>query len=435
MSQTLDELSGKLKQYLAFYGIKPNKSGMAMCPIHSDSNASFHIHNNTWYCFGCGFGGNIFKLAATLEGLPDVGEEGFSSISVPTLAERFGVPYTKTAKGSQTPEQKMRELSRYIFQNLTLTDGYDKFAAERGYTQKIAKKYGIGGLKDYKKMLQHAYKTWGKDIVKAVGFHIGYLFNSRRLLFTVFDHNGQPVAFSGRRTDETPEQKQEDGSTAEAPKYINTPNNPIFKKSQTFYNLNRVKRFDTIYLMEGATDVVTASEAGLPNSLGILSNNLSDQQIGVLRSFKKIIVLLDGDDGGVTKTTELLKKLSNTTAIYLPSRQDPDDFIKEKGLDAILSLEELDDFGWYLATSGFKNKQQVSEAIKLIIQKPPIFHEIYLDLLEANSRVQRKTMDTELQHQLQLRERQRLANILKAVDSQSRVDVSITIKVKDDNIH
>jgi DNA primase len=417
-------LGEKLPDYLREMGITLNSSSLGRCPIHDDTGPSFHVSGSMWHCFGCGMGGNIYHLVAFLEGLPEPGGPGFMETTVQTLADRYGIPYSAPKGRRLSLSQQIKGVYRLIAQNLTV-EGYEDLLAKRGYTPKIAKRYGMGWVFEYEKLLTSAEAQYGKQAVWKAGLRNAELYNNERLMFTLRDYNGVPIAFSGRTTEKS---KGEDLS-----KYINSPNNEVFNKGRTFYNLSRAKHYDVLYMMEGQTDTVTSCISGLPNTIGVLSNNVTDGQIEVLKAFDKVVIAFDGDKGGVSKATKLLALLPNATAILIPKESDPDEYIREKGIEAFLNLEEWDLFGWELINGKYRNRQQMVEACRLIAKANPLLKPRYIAALAYMTEISKEEIVMSVHKEEQLYQRQRLQVLLQTIGEAdaSAISLGITVNVNE----
>jgi len=416
-------LGEKLPDYLREMGIALNSSSLGRCPIHDDTGPSFHVSGPIWHCFGCGMGGNIFHLAAFLEGLPEPGGPGFMETTVQTLADRYGIPYSPPKGRQLSVSQQIKGVYRLISQNLS-SEGYEDLLAKRGYTPKVAKRYGIGWIIGYEALLKAAETQYGKQAVWKAGLRNKELYGNERMMFTLRDYNGVPIAFSGRVSEKS---KGEDLS-----KYINSPNNEVFNKGRTFYNMSRAKHYEVLYMMEGQTDVITACTNKLPNTIGVLSNNVTDGQVEVLKAFPKVVIAFDGDKGGVTKATKLLALLPNATAILIPKESDPDDYIKKKGMEAFLNLEEWDLFGWELINGAYRNRQQMVEACRLIAKASPLLRPRYIAALSYMTEISIEEVEAAVEKEEQLYQRWRLQVLLQTISEADPNTLKLGITV---NVH
>jgi DNA primase len=422
VSEVISQIHEKLPVYLESLGVEINGNNMAKCPVHDDTNASMHVNGNLWHCFGCGAGGNIFTLASLMEGLPGSKDPGFFQTTVQTLADRYNIEYEYKPKHNKGPSlaTQIKGVYRMVFNALTL-EGYEKQLAERGIDPRTARMQGIGWVDGYEFLLKAALKEYGKYAVGKAGLFNKELYNNHRMLFTLTDIYGTPIGFSGRVTNLS--------QGEDLAKYINSPNNEAYNKGKSFYNLCRAKHYDTLYLMEGQMDVVTAVVAGIPNSIGALSNNLAETQLKMLMEFDKIVIAFDSDKGGITKARNLLSHLPNATAILMPEGADPDSFILEFGKDAFLQLEEYDAFGFGLATGQFSNTQHVIDVVKKIAQANPMWRSRYIELLAQSIGDSVSSVRASVHYEDQLYQRQRLAAMLQKVSEVDTDRIHLTINV------
>ena len=423
----LDQISQRLPEYLIMQGVHVSKAGFAKCPLHGETDGSFHVTGTVYHCFGCGAGGNIFNLASLLEGLPDIGEPHFGSTTVPTLAERFKIPVDQdNRRASGGNDAKIRGVNRMIYQALA-QEGYEEELKSRGYDVVFARRSGIGFLPNYKELRQQAINRYGSKPVKDSGLdYFTALFDDSRMLFTIHDHYGRPVGFSGRRTDKTKMKKE---NQEEPAKYINSPNSGVFDKSKLLYNMHRAKRYDVVYVMEGQTDVQTSLAKGLPNVVGILSNNVTVEEIEVLKEFDKVILVLDGDKGGTSKTTNLMKLLPNATAVFLPNEMDPDDYIGKFGMGVFLKLEELNHIGWMLIVADYNNRENTINAVRQAAAANPLHTDLYARIIAKRSGMELERIMDGIEHARQDINRRRLNQVLKSIEGADSKCLNLTISM------
>jgi len=172
-----------------------------------------------------------------------------------------------------------------------------------------------------------------------------------------------------------------------------------------------------VYLMEGTTDVLTAVKLGLPNSVAVLSNNITVEQVNVLRSFTKVVIALDGDEGGTGKIINLLKALPNAVALHIPAAKDPDAYLNEHGLDAFFKLDELEARGWHLTNKKYNNVGDVKEAARVAANSNPLYRALFAEIIATRSKTKLQTVIDAVKHEDQLIQRYRLSKIAKAIET------------------
>lgn len=326
------------------------------CPIHDEKTPSCKIdpHSQLWHCFGCGAGGDVFSFIMQVDNLdfPD---------AVRKLAERVNIQLTETsmspvAKGHKARLQEVcKETAQ--FYHMQLMRGKDKgsetaraYLSNRGFGGTTPKKWTLGYAPGNGSLTKH---------LRAKGFIQKELIDANvalggrgpikdrfygRIMFPIFDVQGQCIAFGGRIIG--------DGQ----PKYLNSQETPIFHKSEVLYGLDKAKAAMAIsgiaIVVEGYTDVISLHEAGMENAVATLGTALTGQHIRVLSRHAKnrIIYLFDGDEAGQraadralgfideNMTPEAGRSKVELAAVTLPEGLDPADFVKEKGIDALKLL-------------------------------------------------------------------------------------------------
>ena len=335
--------------------IKLEKAGgnlKAKCPFHNEKTPSFFISpaRGSFYCFGCGMKGDIFSFVEEFEGLDFRG-------SLKLLADRAGVSLGGYSKEKEDEKDKlyrmMEEASVFFTENL---DGrVMDYLKGRGLEEKTIASFRIGFAKDEWRSLYDHLKTRFSDrelelagLIKKVEGKSGYYDRFRnRIMFPIADSSGRIIAFSGRIFGDP-----SNSSGQEAPKYLNSPETPIFNKSSVLYGMDRAK--DSIrknnfsILVEGQMDLVMSHQAGFRNTVATSGTALSDSTIskdsgvsnlGLVRRLSQNIVLaFDADKAGISATIRA-GKIALTLGMdvkvaSIPGGSDPADLISKKGSEA-----------------------------------------------------------------------------------------------------
>lgn len=369
----LDDFRIKLHEYLALHNVHPNKSGMALCPLRqhtNDTKPSFSVSGKygdiLWHCFGCNSGGNIFDFASEYHGLAAEGEPGFYEVTLVQIAEQLGMDYipSKEKIGAHRPLFNYYAAMRHIVGQLSLKPA-EKFIKERGWTIDTARKFEIGVPQFPGRLINELISSFGEKFCKDNGILNPYILSKDRLIFPIFNPYGAVVALNAR-----------DLSGKSADKYINSRTNSFFRKSNVLYNYNRVRRHTgEVFIVEGATDVITMSHAGLNNTLGLLSTTLSPKQVKLLDIFDKVTFVLDYDSAGVEAVKKMTKDLPGAYIKLLPKGHDPDDFIRSNGVDAFNNLEYVSRLEFLIEVDDYSHPEYVvGKRLDDIFKAEPFTH-------------------------------------------------------------
>lgn len=322
-----------------------NLSGL--CPFHNEKTPSFTVYPDTasFYCFGCGAGGDAFTFVRRMENLDYVE-------AVKRLADRAGVTIPEGNYDDSYLKLKARiyeinqETARF-YHSFLFTEG-GKWALDyltgRGLTVKTIRHFGLGAApRDWDALLKH---------LKAKGFSIsdmeqanvitkgskGYYDRFRnRVMFPIIELNGKVVGFSGRR------HPDEDRGG----KYINTSDTPVYKKSKTLFGFNFAKGFcaKQLLVVEGNMDVVSLHQAGFENTIGTLGTAFTSEQARMIARYTGEIVLsFDSDAAGQKAASRAMEVLSGSglkvRVLSVPDGKDPDEFIKKNGREKFAAVLE-----------------------------------------------------------------------------------------------
>ncbi len=317
------------------------------CPFHSERTPSFTVFLSTssYYCFGCGAGGDVVTFVMQTENL-DYRE------AVEFLAKRAGIQIQETyEKNTEQPKVRRdrlmelnREAARFFYKKLLDDEGAfaRSYLQKRQFNQTTVKRFGIGYAPN---------SPFGKaplcDFLMSKGFtpleiktaflggesKNGRLYDMfrNRLMFPILDSNGEVVAFSGRRLNEEDERK-----------YINTSDTPVFKKSKVLFGLNIAKNTETgsLILCEGAPDAIAMHQAGFDNAIATLGTAITPEHARTIARYCRTVYLAyDIDKAGrraTLKGIDLLNQVGvDTKIINLGTEtKDPDEYIKKFGADA-----------------------------------------------------------------------------------------------------
>ena len=322
------------------------------CPFHNEKTPSFHVlqDKQIYYCFGCKRGGGVVNFVMEEENL------SFPE-AVRFLAKRAGmeVPEEDGDQDAARRRQRLlnlnRDAARFYYQILQQPEGQAvrDYLDKRKITRKTAVTFGMGAAPDSWDALLTAMtkKGYAKSELLATGLAVqgkgGKLYDKfrNRLMLPVIDTRGDVVAFGSRVLDKS------------EPKYMNSPETPVYSKRRVLYGLNLAKKSKrpNIILCEGNLDIVTLHQAGFDNAVASMGTALTTEQTRLLSRFTKELVLCyDNDNAGKIATERALQLLNNSEftvrVLQLPRRlvdgeyvkQDADDFIKFQGAGAFERL-------------------------------------------------------------------------------------------------
>lgn len=340
----IDEIKSKndIVDVIGSY-ISLNDKNKALCPFHDDHSPSFSVQKDKqiYKCFSCGESGNVITFVQKYNGIT------FTE-ALKMLADRAGIPLNvSTIRKINTKYEKLYEINdtvnKYFKANLLSNEGIKaiKYLEDRKISKDIINEFNIG-LSTSNKLSnilskKYSYEELVKlDICKDINGRYYDTFQDR-IIFPIIDENNNVIAFSGRKY------TNEDLNNNTLPKYSNTKETDIFKKSEVFYNINNaineIKKKREIVITEGFMDTIRMSSIGYKNVVAIMGTAFTEKHLEKIKKWKcKVILNLDQDDAGVKGTIEagetLLKNNIDTEVIVFDDYKDSDEFIKNKGSEA-----------------------------------------------------------------------------------------------------
>lgn len=340
----IDEIKSKndIVDVIGSY-ISLNDKNKALCPFHDDHSPSFSVQKDKqiYKCFSCGESGNVITFVQKYNGIT------FTE-ALKMLADRAGIPLNvSTTRKINTKYEKLYEINdtvnKYFKANLLSNEGIKaiKYLEDRKISKDIINEFNIG-LSTGNKLSNILSKKYSYD--ELVKLDICKDINGRyydtfqdRIIFPIIDENNNVIAFSGRKY------TNEDLNNNTLPKYSNTKETDIFKKSEVFYNINNaineIKKKREIVITEGFMDTIRMSSIGYKNVVAIMGTAFTEKHLEKIKKWKcKVILNLDQDDAGVKGTIEagetLLENNIDTEVIVFDDYKDSDEFIKNKGSEA-----------------------------------------------------------------------------------------------------
>jgi DNA primase len=333
--------------------VRLKKSGQnftGLCPFHSEKTPSFAVHpvKQIYHCFGCGVGGDVFKFVMEMEKceFPE---------ALRIVAEKCGI--AMPAPRERSPEEKKenqvrsalvemhREAAAFFVRQLEGTlegKAARAYLEDRGLDADALAWFGIGYAPSGGEALyRHLKGKYPDKLIDVSGLvsrdPSGRLFDRfrRRIMFPIANESGKIVAFGGRALGD------------DLPKYLNSPETPIYSKSKVLYHLDRAKeamrRQDFAVLVEGYMDAITVARAGISNVVASCGTSLAESQVKLLGRFtRRAVVNYDPDTAGQAATERsiglLLEQSFDVRVLALPGKADPDRFIREQGGEAYQRL-------------------------------------------------------------------------------------------------
>lgn len=329
---------------------KRGRNMIGLCPFHGEKTPSFNIYteNNSFYCFGCGAGGDVITFIMKIENL-DYPE------AVKFLAQRAGMEVPENSYDDGMSKLRMRiyeanrEAARFFHSTLYSPAGRKglEYLYSRALTDRTIRHFGLGFADENWSSLSNHLKSKGFSEYEIYTANLAFRRKNgngiydrftNRVIFPIIDLRGNVIAFGGRIM------------TDEKPKYLNTSDTPVFKKSENLFSLNNAKNSNerTLILCEGYMDVIALNQAGFTNTVATLGTALTSEQAMLMKRYTdEIIICYDADAAGQKATAraiEILRKAGIPIKILtIPSGKDPDEFIRTKGANGPAAFKMLID--------------------------------------------------------------------------------------------
>ena len=311
---------------------------VGLCPFHGEKTPSFNIYteNGSFYCFGCGAGGDVITFIMKIENLDYVEAVKF-------LAQRAGMEMPENTYDDSLSKLRMRiyeanrEAARFFHATLLSQRGQSglNYLRGRALSDRTIRHFGLGFADDDWNSLCNHMKNKGFSEYEIYSANLAFKRKSgngiydrfvNRVMFPIIDLRGNVIAFGGRIM------------TDEKPKYLNTSDTPVFKKSENLFSLNNAKSSGTrtLILCEGYMDVIALNQAGFTNAVATLGTALTNEQAVLMKRYAdEVIICYDADGAGQKATARAIEILRNAglpiKILTVPSGKDPDEFIRSKG--------------------------------------------------------------------------------------------------------
>lgn len=319
-----------------------------LCPFHSEKTPSFTVFPATksFYCFGCGAGGDVITFVMREENLDYVGalqhlasRAGITIEDDRDAQEKEGIPRKRIYEMNLAAARFFREC---LFDPKYGEVGLTYLTKERGLSLATVKAFGLGFAPDHFWLLSdHLRKQGFSEEELIAGFlckrseKTGKLFDlfRNRVIFPVIDTVGNIVAFGGRVMDDS------------KPKYLNTSDTPAFKKSRHLFALNFARKHaeERMLLCEGYMDVIALHAAGFPNAVATLGTAITPDQARIFAKYtKQVVICYDSDNAGQNADNKAIRLLGevgvDVRILKVNGAKDPDEYIKKFGADSFRRL-------------------------------------------------------------------------------------------------
>lgn len=371
-----------------------------LCPFHGEKTPSFTVYPDTqsYYCFGCGNGGDVITFIKNIENLDYIDAVRF-------LADKNGLDMPDENSYDSTVNKRRlrmleanREAARFFHKCLITKEGAIgyKYFKDRGLSDDTIRKFGLGfAPDDFHALTNHMLKLgYTKDelvfanLARRSQKNENNVYDNfrNRVMFPIIDVKGNVIAFGGRVMDDS------------KPKYLNTSDTMVYKKSQGVFALNLAKKSgkDSLILCEGYMDVIAMHQAGFTNTVAGLGTALTSEQAHLLSRYaSEIMIAYDADEAGQKAAARALTIFKNTPlkikVLHLSGGKDPDEIIKNYGIEKMKAIINgaaneiefalLREHSKYDVASDDGKRQYLQAAIKVLANVGAIDLEIYASRL------------------------------------------------------
>ncbi|MEQ1856912.1 MAG: DNA primase, partial [Longimicrobiales bacterium] len=398
---------------------KSGREYKANCPFHEERTPSFYVVPDKGFfkCFGCGKSGDVFAFVMEKQGMDFVE-------AVKHVAARSGVEVREVRRGAseEDPHRALYEINAFArdWFRRQLTDEKvgeraRAYLEGRGVGPEVAERFGLGYAPDEWRGLREAAATHGLD--ESAMLEVGLLGKSEksdepydrfrdRIVFPIEGLSGRVIAFGGRILKDS----------KDAPKYLNSPETPIFQKGQNLYGLSwarhAIRKEERALVVEGYMDVVSVAARGFENVVAPLGTALTREQAHLLAKYcPRVLLLFDSDAAGLKATFRaadvLLEEGLHAAVVTLPKGEDPDTVVRQEGPEALRrymddALDVLDRKLQILEQKDFFSSiERTRDAVDRLLPTlraaaDPTLRDIYVDKVAKRTGVRRETLEAEM---------------------------------------
>ncbi|ANU51186.1 DNA primase [Limosilactobacillus reuteri] len=401
------------------------KNLIGLCPFHDEKTPSFSVNEEKqfFYCFGCHRSGNVFQFLMELKHIDfvDAVKEIANDSNIKIPEQYVSVP----AKPSNNENRqlfdlhdKAAKLYHHILVNTPAGQVALNYLKKRGMSEELIEQFGLGYAPD-QRILKPFFQQQKVDyqLLRKSGLFSedqqGELRDRfiERIMYPIKNGQGQVIAFSGRLIDT---------SKTNLPKYLNSPETPIFNKRRTLFNFDvarkAARKDGRLYLFEGFMDVISAFAAGIENGIASMGTSFTEEQVAIIgRATKQLDICYDGDQPGQNAIDRAISLVNDhrpnqlqVKVVQLPAGIDPDEYVQKYGpqqFNAYLTNKEETTTEFYLRfLRNGKNldnqnelMQYLNQALKVIAQvQAPLEEDMYLQRLAGEFDLDRQTLKTQL---------------------------------------
>ena len=382
---------------------KSGQNWKGLCPFHTEKSPSFMVSQakQIYHCFGCGAGGDVIGFLVNYERM------SFPE-ALQVLAEKAGVQlpvFGQDKKALEKGEQIRNALAHaaeFYCRKLSESKSASAYIKKRGIMDESRSLFRLGyAPAGWSNLLKHLKQAGYSDaVIREAGLAVAgdkglYDMFRERIIFPIMGTNGNVIAFGGRAMDDS------------LPKYINSPETPVFKKSETLYGLytakEAIRQKEYALIVEGYMDVIICHQYGFKNGVAPLGTALTSGHLLKLRKLtKEVVVIFDGDAAGIAAAKRALPLLAqndfHAKILILPDNEDPDSYLGKHGSESFSILiekaESVTDF--ILSASKGQRSQAVREALTVIAERQDTIEaEQMLIELAGKTRISEATLKEE----------------------------------------
>lgn len=417
-----NDIESVVSQYV---NLKPAGSNLiGLCPFHSEKTPSFTVFKNTQtcYCFGCGSGGDVVTFIMKMENLDYVSALEF-------LAKRAGItiPRNEYEQKNQINSQRIFDMNkaaaRFFHNSLTSPEGKEalSYLLKRKFSPALIKHFGMGYAPNSFNALFNHLKSLGfteKEMVAGFLCKISQKTNKpfdlfrNRVIVPIIDTKGNVIAFGGRVLDDS------------LPKYLNSSDTPVFKKSKNLFALNYARKdcAERIILCEGYMDVIALHGAGFSNAVATLGTAITPEQARLMSRYtKSVVIAYDSDEAGQRAADKAFKLLGevglDVKILKMTGAKDPDEYIKNFGSERFKRLLDESkthfDFKFDAILSKFDisqtaGKLKAAEQVTEIISAVPsaVEREIYIAKAAEKLEIQKANLKQDVDRKIRKRRKE-----------------------------
>lgn len=398
---------------------------VGLCPFHGEKTPSFNLYpeTNSFYCFGCGAGGDVVTFIRRIENLSYID-------AVKLLADRAGIPVPEQDRNDVGARQRVRileanrEAARLFHACLYSAEGRAglEYYYSRGYTDATIRHFGLGyAPQRFDFVRDHLRKKGFHDEELVLAWLCARSKNGKgiydifrnRVMIPIIDVRGNVIAFGGRVLDDS------------KPKYLNSGETMVFKKTNNLFALNFAKQTkgERLILCEGYMDVIALHQAGFENAVAALGTSFTADHARLLSRYTdEVVLIFDADAAGKKGAQRAIGLLRETglriRLVTIPDGKDPDEYIRKNGAERFKLLIDraANDVEYRLIELGQRHLLNTSEgkvtylreAVQLLSElHDPLERDVYIGRLSQELSVSKDALQTQLKYQLDRRKKQR----------------------------